>query len=173
MLQNFIGFDGRIGRKSWWLGLIILTILGTLVYLVLSAIMGNSLAAAMDPENLKNPAFVESAMRSAHIQGLISTAIFLYPGLALSGKRLNDRDRPSWLKYVFYAPAVASPVLGFFGLTQVMKDVGGGLVVPYPTTIGLIVTVLTLISGIWMLIELGFLRGTDGPNQFGADPIAD
>ena len=26
------------------------------------------------------------------------------------------------------------------------------------------------IGGIWMLIELGFLRGTAGPNRFGSDP---
>lgn len=26
------------------------------------------------------------------------------------------------------------------------------------------------IGGIWALIELGFLKGTPGPNRFGADP---
>ena len=30
-----------------------------------------------------------------------------------------------------------------------------------------------IIGGIWMLVELGFLRGTEGPNRFGPDPIAD
>lgn len=30
-----------------------------------------------------------------------------------------------------------------------------------------------IIGGIWMLIELGFLRGTEGENRYGADPIAD
>lgn len=30
-----------------------------------------------------------------------------------------------------------------------------------------------IIGGLWMLIELGFLRGTEGPNRFGPDPIAD
>jgi uncharacterized membrane protein YhaH (DUF805 family) len=29
------------------------------------------------------------------------------------------------------------------------------------------------IGGIWMLIECGFLRGTEGANRFGPDPIAD
>jgi uncharacterized membrane protein YhaH (DUF805 family) len=32
---------------------------------------------------------------------------------------------------------------------------------------------IPLIGGIWMLVELGFLRGTEGANRFGADPIAD
>lgn len=30
-----------------------------------------------------------------------------------------------------------------------------------------------IIGGIWMLVELGFLRGTEGANRFGPDPIAD
>ena len=28
-----------------------------------------------------------------------------------------------------------------------------------------------IIGGIWMLVELGFLRGTEGANRFGPDPI--
>jgi uncharacterized membrane protein YhaH (DUF805 family) len=30
-----------------------------------------------------------------------------------------------------------------------------------------------LIGGIWMLVELGFLRGTEGANSYGHDPIGD
>ena len=35
------------------------------------------------------------------------------------------------------------------------------------TLIGLI----PIIGGLWLLIELGFLRGTDGPNRFGPNPL--
>lgn len=31
---------------------------------------------------------------------------------------------------------------------------------------------IPLIGFIWFLVECGFLRGTEGPNRFGADPIA-
>jgi uncharacterized membrane protein YhaH (DUF805 family) len=30
-----------------------------------------------------------------------------------------------------------------------------------------------LIGFVWFLVELGFLRGTEGPNTYGPDPIAD
>ncbi|MBL8790834.1 MAG: DUF805 domain-containing protein [Rhizobiales bacterium] len=36
-----------------------------------------------------------------------------------------------------------------------------------------LIGLVPVIGGIWMLIELGFLRGTEGPNRFGPDPIAD
>lgn len=29
-----------------------------------------------------------------------------------------------------------------------------------------------IIGSIWFLVELGFLRGTEGPNRFGPDPLA-
>lgn len=35
------------------------------------------------------------------------------------------------------------------------------------TLIGLV----PIIGGLWILVELGFLRGTEGPNQYGNDPL--
>ncbi|WP_421692850.1 DUF805 domain-containing protein [Aestuariivirga sp.] len=35
------------------------------------------------------------------------------------------------------------------------------------TLIGLV----PVIGGIWLLVELGFLHGTNGPNQYGPDPL--
>ena len=35
-----------------------------------------------------------------------------------------------------------------------------------------LIILIPLIGGLWALIELGFLRGTDGPNEYGADPLA-
>jgi uncharacterized membrane protein YhaH (DUF805 family) len=172
MLKNFIGFDGRIGRQSWWLGTVALTVLIIILYLILGAILGASGAELPDPASINDPVLMEKALRSSQIQGLISLAIFLYPGLALMGKRLNDRNRPSWLKYLFYVPAVLSSVLGVFGLTYFVTKIEGELT-PYPTTLGTILTLLSLVAAIWAVIELGFLRGTDGPNRYGADPIAD
>ncbi len=31
---------------------------------------------------------------------------------------------------------------------------------------------IPIVGWIWLLVELGFLRGTDGPNQYGPDPVA-
>jgi uncharacterized membrane protein YhaH (DUF805 family) len=36
-----------------------------------------------------------------------------------------------------------------------------------------LIMLVPIIGGIWMLVELGFLRGTEGANRFGPDPIAD
>ena len=34
-----------------------------------------------------------------------------------------------------------------------------------------LITFVPLIGQLWMLIECGFLKGTDGPNRFGPDPL--
>ena len=34
-----------------------------------------------------------------------------------------------------------------------------------------LIILVPLIGSIWMLVECGFLRGTEGPNQYGNDPL--
>lgn len=33
-----------------------------------------------------------------------------------------------------------------------------------------LINLIPILGGIWFLVEAGFLRGTEGPNQFGPDP---
>jgi len=34
-----------------------------------------------------------------------------------------------------------------------------------------LIGIVPVIGGLWLLIELGFLKGTDGANQYGPDPL--
>ncbi|MGE3833112.1 MAG: DUF805 domain-containing protein [Parvibaculaceae bacterium] len=36
----------------------------------------------------------------------------------------------------------------------------------------ILIGLVPLIGGIWVFVECGCLRGTDGPNRFGPDPLA-
>ena len=36
----------------------------------------------------------------------------------------------------------------------------------------ILIAFVPVIGGLWYLIECGFLKGTTGPNRFGADPLA-
>ena len=89
------------------------------------------------------------------IVSLVAFVIIIYPALAIMIKRLNDRDRPRYFAYIFIAPSVLTVLLMLFGAIDLV----------------MIVSWLSLIIGIWALIELGFLKGTDGPNQHGPDPL--
>src|SRR5512134_1628814 len=98
-MSIFTGFAGRINRAKWWLGSIVLAVAGMVLYFILAAIFGVS-AAMMDPARMA------SAMRTIAILQIILVAILAYPTTALMIKRLNDRDRPSYFAYIFWAPTV-------------------------------------------------------------------
>jgi uncharacterized membrane protein YhaH (DUF805 family) len=78
----------------------------------------------------------------------------IWISLALMIKRLHDRDKSAWWLLLFYlVPLVLQAIGQLLGLARLIFDpIAGGI-------------------GIWAIIELGFLRGTDGPNKFGPDPL--
>lgn len=79
----------------------------------------------------------------------------LVSGIALGVKRLHDRDKSGWWLLLFYlAPGV---------LDGIGKVAGGSR---------LVLAVASFAVSVWALVELGCLRGNDGPNRFGGDPLA-
>jgi uncharacterized membrane protein YhaH (DUF805 family) len=60
---------------------------------------------------------------------------------------------------------------GLTGLTMTTMDMGG-VAVPTQSGIGWVLTLASGVIGIWALIELGILKGTDGANRHGPDPLA-
>ncbi|HLH97343.1 MAG TPA: DUF805 domain-containing protein [Xanthobacteraceae bacterium] len=85
-----------------------------------------------------------------------------YPQFAVAVKRSNDRNLPPWLVALLFAINVA---LDLFILMNGSIDTDSAIfqLIGYP--FGFLALVL--------LVELGFRRGTEGPNRFGEDPLAD
>ena len=166
----FTSFEGRIGRQQWWLGTLVLIVAALLVYFVILPILGLSMIGGFDPSSGIDG--MMAMMRKAAVIQLVLTAILAFPVTALMKKRLNDRDRPGWLVYLFWAPTALNLLLGVTGLGYSITDMGG-MMVPGPSAIGWIVSLSGFAIGLWSLIELGILRGTAGQNPHGPDPIAE
>lgn len=151
-MELFTSFDGRINRQPFWIGSIVLTVVAFIAGFILGFLTYN------------NPVLFSWG-------NVILSLILLYPALALSIKRLHDRDKPAmpWV-VIFYGPIFLSQILGLFGIgvTNVIIE---GQSIPMPDTFGWILLGLIIIVAIWALVELGFLKGTSGPNQFGPDPL--
>ena len=80
----------------------------------------------------------------------------IWIGLAIGAKRLHDRDKSAWWLLVFYVlPGILS------SLGNQMDDLGL-----------LILHVVSFAITVWAFVELGCLRGTLGPNQYGPDPLS-
>src|SRR5262245_56570034 len=75
--------------------------------------------------------------------------------LALGAKRLHDRDKSAWWLVVFlFVPGM---------LERVAARMGDA---------GFVVQLAGLAISIWAFVEMGCLRGTEGPNRFGPDPLS-
>jgi len=109
----FTSLEGRIGRQSYWMGVVAISVIG-LVAALLDVVLGTM------NEN------------GYGIVSAIATIVLIYPSIVLYAKRWHDRGKSGWWTLILLVP---------------------------------------VIGGLWMLIECGFLRGTDGPNRFGADPL--
>jgi uncharacterized membrane protein YhaH (DUF805 family) len=87
---------------------------------------------------------------------------FTYPEFAVALKRGHDRNMPLWLLIVFFG---ASAVLD---LLTVLEWTGTE---DQPSMLSLLIALPFTVLGVALLVELGFRRGTIGPNQYGPDPL--
>lgn len=109
----FTSLEGRIGRKSYWMG-----VLAMLAATVIAALVDSIIGTMRD-----NGVGI--------ISGLVSLAE-IYASIMLYAKRWHDRGKSGWWTLIILVP---------------------------------------VIGVLWMLIELGFLRGTEGPNRYGPEPV--
>lgn len=155
----FFSFDGRINRAKWWLTMLVTIPVSLVVMFALYALFGVSFVATV-------PTFGHTL---AH---LITVLVIAYPVSAITLKRLNDRDRPQWLLAVFWAPTVLGIVAELTGLSVNVMQGAGGELVAVPTMVGMLLGAASFAVAIWMLVDLGILKGTPGPNRHGPDPLA-
>lgn len=166
--------EGRISRRDWWIGTIILVVINLIIAWFILPILGftpspaSIQAAAADPDKLN--ALILGSMQSTGWAGLVVLAIFGWPTYCLGVKRRHDRnnngvDYLALLGVVALLDIVQGLGLGY-GISQV-----GTVSMPAPSVILMILGLVLLVGGIYLLVQLGFLRGTQGPNQYGPDPL--
>ena len=88
--------------------------------------------------------------------------IFTYPEFAIAVKRGNDRAMPLWPIAIFFAGSVLLDLIAVLGLAGTSEQ---------PSTLSYALTVPFTMLGIVLLVELGFRKGTNGPNRYGPDPL--
>jgi len=155
-IGEWLSFRGRIGRRTYWLGYVVPLLIASIIAGILDAGFG------FVPSDDGMPTDMSRI-------GVFSGIVFLlslWPSLAGGIKRLHDRDRSGWWIGGFYLLAFA---IGVTGEMAAMAAAQGSTGAASVVLIGLI-----LLAGyfIWLFVEMGFLRGTPGPNRFGPDPLA-
>jgi uncharacterized membrane protein YhaH (DUF805 family) len=147
-------FQGRINRKPFWWATILLLVVVTAIAIGAFVTVGPPLTPDLDPDDPRLKTFI-LAMQAVSL-------VSLYPGLALTVKRLHDRDQPGYFAAFLYAPLIVKTVTDIVGITGDPEGSG-----PLDFALNGIIFVVS----IWFLVILGFLRGTPGPNRHGPDPL--
>lgn len=141
--REIFAIAGRTGRAGYWLTTLALLAAVVVVGILVAAIAG---VAPDGPV--------------ATVLAVVSLPFFvawIWIGVAVSVRRLHDRDRSGWWILVFwFAPALLQGI-GAVDRTGILALV-----------CGIAATGVSL----WYFVELGFLPGTPGPNRFGPDPRA-
>ena len=158
-------FEGRINRAKFWQALLIILCL-MMVLALLTITVGkffddsgsfgfglDDIFAAFDPESYRSLSTI-GYVRA--IGKAIGTPLFLWVYLAISIKRLHDRNRSAWWMMLFFV---------FPGLFDQFADRLGD---SYPV---IFVGLVSVVFCAWGFIELCFLKGTTGTNRFGSDPL--
>jgi uncharacterized membrane protein YhaH (DUF805 family) len=116
------GFNGRIGRRAFWIGVLI-----TYLASVGLALVGAVFDAMFGTEPIRNLSF----FAGLYPISTIAACIPFWCGLAIAVKRLHDRDKGAkWL----------------------------------------IIQIIPILGSLWLILEMGALPGTTGPNDWGDDP---
>jgi len=143
----YTSFEGRISRKPYWIGLIVLVIIMMVIIFGASFLLIGSIV---------EPTF------QTRLVTFVLQLLFLYPSTALMVKRLHDRNRPSYWAAFILVPMVLKSLTDLMGMTGDPLN---------QNALDYLLNIIIFVVSIWFFVELGCLRGTVGPNQYGPDPL--
>jgi uncharacterized membrane protein YhaH (DUF805 family) len=149
-LTDLIRFDGRLSRQGYWSAIGLLFLGQVATGLILAQIGGVGLVD-----------FVNGSRKAAFVN-LVVVALSFWPSLAVTVRRLHDRDLPGWWGGLLHVL-----VLLFYARTAFTSV---PVRIQSPSLLTLWPEFLMLGISAWLIVELVFRHGAPGPNRFGDDP---
>lgn len=117
MKELLFSFEGRVGRKTWWLAT-----LGIIAAVIAVQVLMAVLATMSETAGLIGAIFA-----------LAVCLALVVPSLAITAKRWHDVDKSGWWLLLGFVP----------------------------------------VANLYALVMTGFIKGTEGRNQYGENPVAE
>lgn len=154
----FLGFEGRIGRATFWVCTAIL-ISATLSTLVISVVgfLGIQAARGANIDQLFAPGTPLPVWFTLWV--LVLSIGLAYPTLSYTAKRLHDVNQSGWWGLILVVPSLGLLVLNLFGI------------IDSNSTVSTVVDTTFLILSLAFLVILGCIPGTPGYNAYGNNPV--
>lgn len=155
----FFSLNGRIGRAGFWLGLVLVILAGTLLSAVL-VLLGFGESQSYSFVQIVDDAIVRQGMGvryqlSPWVNLILWTLLFV-PLAVVGIKRRRDRDHSGLDVVAFLVLAMLMHMLVILGAEGVLM---------------FLAQIPLVVWGSCLLIYMGLLRGTTGPNRYGRDPL--
>ena len=159
MYEKYLSFSGRLNRKPYWLRQLVLYAVLALVAVPLGLAVPEAFefmfANAADFGGVP-----DGVVYAVFALVVVLFVLFMWVSFSIAVRRLHDRDKSAW----WLLPYVVLPIL----LDPELFALAG---VPVGSGIGSALQIASGVISLVYFLELGFLRGTDGPNRFGPDPL--
>ena len=152
-LNSIIGFRGRATRRQFWIAHAV----GKVIFI--AALIGAS--NRLFKNGLQNTSTSDALEAVPEVASLLLVAYLVSAiiGLTAAGRRLHDRDKPATWLFLFFAPvAIILSTILIGGWESAYRLVG---TLPFAVAANAI--------NVWYYFELGWLKGTKGPNRY--DPV--
>lgn len=169
----FFSLEGRIDRKSFWLGAALLIAAGIALGWALFAAFGLA-DAELAPTGFSSLEAARDQLGRAQQVEWIQLALFVVlaiPAYPLMIKRRHDRGRAGTDVIAFAILSVPVIVAGALGAGFQVVSVNGGYVAA-PQLWYSAAQLGRDAFGLYLLVVLGLLRGDRGANIYGPDPLA-
>lgn len=149
-ISPFTSFHGRIGRLTFWIGLIILAAISPFAFTTL---------LSADP-------FTDMAAKAQQLglKGLLWSVALIFFLAALLTKRLHDRNKTGLYALLFYGPALLQAVHFYTGV-NVENQLDSLEWFSWVRDWGWLIGLELGAVGLWFLVELGFY-GPVEPNKY-------
>lgn len=157
-MSGLLSFDGRTRRRDWWIYNIVVGLIGYVASQVIAPLaLGEEGRIQIDPAAPFSPVYPVPLL----IMMLAISAIFVWPSLAIAARRTHDRGNSAKVNLVLIVVCMA--------LSWTSNAVMAGLL-PGLESLKFASMGVNLLAGLYLLVVLGFLDGTPGPNAYGPSP---
>lgn len=177
LFKNFANFSGRAPRKEFWTFVLFTWIIAIIVGLLQFFIELVGLPFMVAYELDLNPAMVINW--PLNIVYFIWQMFIWIPSISISIRRLHDINRTGWwylLPLPFNIVFIISLVIGiafFIGAEQSYSSSDADMFFAFGGVTIIVAIIFIIFSVITNIVLLIFyiLKGTEGNNRFGADPL--
>jgi len=158
MGRFLFSFRGRINRAQYWGFVLLCYAVGAIIGIVIHETLTKDFIETLT----KDFDFRDPRAWTLVAFGDLLFFLFVYSSLAVSAKRLHDRGKRAWPRLL---AMYAGPWLIGIAALQTPNPNAGAFAI-------LLTYAAFFAVYIYAFIALGCRRGTEGPNQYGPDPLA-